>query len=54
MSLAAVLTIVLFLALLGSMPNWPYSRNWGYGPVLVIALLLVGVVYVLLNFPGML
>jgi hypothetical protein len=41
-----LLIIVLFL-LLGALPAWPYSRNWGYGPtgglglILVILLLLV-------------
>jgi len=41
-----ILTIVLVLALLGSLPTWPYSRGWGYYPsgglslVLVILLLL--------------
>jgi Protein of unknown function (DUF3309) len=41
-----ILTIVLVLALLGSLPTWPYSRGWGYYPsgglslVLVILLIL--------------
>ena len=24
--------IFLFVLLLASLPNWPYSRQWGYGP----------------------
>jgi hypothetical protein len=52
MSLATLLVIILFLALAGSIPNWPWSKKWGYGPAGIIALLLVGLVYVLLNFPG--
>jgi hypothetical protein len=52
MSLATLLGIVLFVALVGSIPNWPWSKRWGYGPAGIIALLLVGLVYVLLNFPG--
>ena len=42
-----ILLIILVLLLLGAIPSWPYSRNWGYGPsggiglILVIVLLLV-------------
>jgi len=38
---------VLFLMLLGAIPTWPHSRNWGYYPsgglglVLLIILLLM-------------
>ncbi|AMV22034.1 DUF3309 family protein [Planctomyces sp. SH-PL14] len=45
--LGTVLLIVLILLLLGAVPTWPHSRNWGYGPsgglglVLVILLILV-------------
>ena len=30
--LMTILLIVLILALLGAVPAWPYSREWGYGP----------------------
>lgn len=42
-----ILLIILVLLLLGSIPVWPYSHNWGYYPggglglVLLIVLLLV-------------
>jgi hypothetical protein len=42
-----ILLIVLVMLLLGGLPNWNYSRNWGYGPsgglglVLVIVLILI-------------
>ena len=42
-----ILLIVLILLLLGAIPRWPHSRNWGYGPsgglglILVIVLILV-------------
>jgi hypothetical protein len=42
-----ILLIVLVVLALGSIPAWPYSRNWGYGPsgglgiVLLIVLVLV-------------
>jgi len=45
-----VLLIILILLLLGALPAWPHSRNWGYGPsgglglvaVILLVLLLVG------------
>lgn len=30
--LRTVLLIVIILALLGSLPTWPYSAGWGYYP----------------------
>jgi hypothetical protein len=27
-----ILLIVLLVLLLGGLPTWGYSRNWGYGP----------------------
>jgi len=42
-----ILTVVLVLALVGSLPRWPHSRSWGYYPsggvglVLVILLILL-------------
>jgi hypothetical protein len=47
MTLGTILLIVLLLVLLGAIPSWPYSRDWGYYPsggvglVLVIVLILV-------------
>jgi hypothetical protein len=44
MSLTTILLIVLILILIGSVPAWPYSRGWGYGPsglVGVVVLVLV-------------
>ena len=42
-----ILLIILLFLLLGAVPAWPHSRDWGYGPlgglglVLLIVLLLV-------------
>jgi Protein of unknown function (DUF3309) len=42
-----ILIVILVLALLGVLPKWNHSRDWGYGPsgglgvVLVIVLLLM-------------
>ncbi len=44
--LETVLVVVLVLALLGALPRWGHSRDWGYGPsgllgtVLVIVLII--------------
>lgn len=32
MTLSTILLIVLVLLLIGSLPTWPHSRNWGYYP----------------------
>jgi hypothetical protein len=46
MTLGTILLIVLVLLLIGAIPSWPHSRQWGYGPsgglglVLVILLIL--------------
>ena len=44
---STVLLIVLVLLLIGALPSWPYSREWGYypsgglGTILIILLVLV-------------
>lgn len=48
--LGTILVIILILMLLGALPTWGHSRNWGYGPsgglglvvVIIIILLLMG------------
>ncbi len=49
MSLGAILIIVLILILLGVIPTWPYSRNWGYAPsgALGTILLILLILYLL-------
>jgi hypothetical protein len=32
MTLGTILLIILILMLLGAIPAWPHSRNWGYFP----------------------
>jgi hypothetical protein len=32
MSLGTILLIVILLMLVGTIPAWPHSRGWGYGP----------------------
>jgi len=30
--LTTILILVLILAVVGALPHWGYSRDWGYGP----------------------
>jgi hypothetical protein len=43
--LGTILIVLLILMLLGALPTWPHSRNWGYGPTgglgLVVVILLI-------------
>lgn len=46
--LGTILIVVLILALVGALPRWTHSRNWGYAPtggvgvvILVVVVLLV-------------
>ena len=48
--LRTILIVILILMLLGAIPRWPHSRNWGYYPsgglglvlLILIILLLMG------------
>lgn len=50
MGIGTILLIILVLVLLGVIPSWPHSRQWGYGPsgavgvivLVVLVLLLLG------------
>jgi hypothetical protein len=50
--LLTILTVVLILVLIGALPAWPHSRNWGYYPsggiglilVILLVLLLLGLI----------
>ena len=48
MSLGTILLIVLILMLIGAIPSWPHSRNWGYAPSGGIGLVLVILIVLLL------
>ena len=51
MSISSIILIVLILVLIGALPTWPHSRDWGYYPsgglglvvLILIILLLLGV-----------
>lgn len=50
MSIGTILLIVLVLFLIGALPRWSHSANWGYYPsgglgiilIIVVVLLLLG------------
>jgi hypothetical protein len=39
--LSTILIIILILALIGALPNWGYSRGWGYGPSGLVGTILI-------------
>jgi hypothetical protein len=41
MSLGTILLVILVLMVLGALPTWPHSRNWGYAPSGGLGLILV-------------
>lgn len=47
--LGTVLLILLILILVGAVPNWGYSRGWGYGPSGLVGVLLIVVIVLLLT-----
>jgi hypothetical protein len=50
MSLGTILIVLLILMVIGAIPSWPHSKNWGYYPssglglvaVILIVLVLLG------------
>ena len=43
--MGTILLVILVLALIGVLPAWPHSRNWGYAPSgltgLIVLILLI-------------
>jgi hypothetical protein len=46
--LGIALIVILMLVLIGVVPAWPHSRNWGYYPSGGLGLVLVVVVLLML------
>ncbi len=52
--LGTILLVVLILMLLGALPTWGHSRNWGYAPsgglgtvlLILVVLMLLGHVHI--------
>lgn len=47
--LHTLLLIVLILFLLGALPRWPHSRDWGYAPSGMITVILIIVIVLILT-----
>jgi len=41
MSLGTIVIILLILMLVGVLPTWPHSRQWGYAPSGVVGTIVV-------------
>jgi hypothetical protein len=47
--LGTILLVLLILFLIGALPTWPHSANWGYFPSGGLGVLLVIVIVLLLT-----
>jgi hypothetical protein len=45
--LGTILIVILVLALIGALPRWSHSRDWGYAPTGGLGLVLVVIVILL-------
>ena len=50
--LGTILIVILFLLLLGALPTWPHSREWGYIPSGGLGLVVVILIVVLILLFG--
>ena len=46
--LGTILIVILILALIGALPRWSHSKQWGYAPTGGLGLILLIVVVLLL------
>ena len=44
-----ILMVIAVLVLLGALPTWPHSRNWGYYPSGGLGIVLLILVFLLLT-----
>ncbi len=49
MSVSTILFVILILILVGALPTWPHSKNWGYYPSGGSGLLLIVLLILLLT-----
>ena len=47
--LGTILIVVLILMLLGALPTWPHSRQWGYYPSGMLGLILLILIILVLS-----
>ncbi|MGO4707101.1 DUF3309 family protein, partial [Microvirga sp. 2MCAF38] len=39
--MSTLLLIIVILLLIGAVPRWSYSRDWGYGPSGILGIVLI-------------
>ncbi len=47
--MGTILVVLLVLLLIGALPRWGYSRNWGYRPTGLLGIILIVVIVLLLT-----
>ncbi|GJI98483.1 DUF3309 family protein [Rugamonas sp. FT107W] len=47
--MGTIILIILVLALIGALPTWPHSRNWGYAPSGITGIVVVILLIMLLT-----
>ena len=47
--MVTILIVIVVLMLVGAIPSWPHSRNWGYGPSGGVGLVLLILVILMLS-----
>ncbi len=47
--MGTILLIILVLVLIGALPTWPHSKNWGYAPSGLAGLIVVVLLIMLLT-----
>lgn len=47
--MTTILLIILILILVGALPSWGYSRNWGYGPSGIVTILVIILIVMMLT-----
>jgi hypothetical protein len=47
--MSTILIVILILLLVGALPNWGYSRSWGWGPSGTLGVVLVVLVILMLT-----
>ena len=47
--MGTILIILLILLLVGAVPSWPHSRNWGYYPSGLLGVVLIVVIILALS-----
>jgi hypothetical protein len=46
--MGTILLVILIILLIGTIPSWPYSQGWGYGPSGILGVILVVVLILFL------